>query len=515
MLKRIQKRFLNAFSHIMAFPFLRSHLDLEMAANAGFVFALDTDAESGFFRKVRRQRMAPKPFLDLTLDLSLEGFAWFHSVKTNFFSIVVHNTTPFFEISLRPDELKSHEYEIKKFLIRKPLNFQTHGIGSEPMKILLLGSGELGRELTISLKRLGQTVVAVDRYANAPAMQMADDFEVIDMLNGDELARVVGKHRPNLIVPEIEAIRTEKLKEFEKQGLTIVPTAEAAHLTMNRDAIRDVAARELKLRTARYAYAESAEELLEKSREIGFPVVIKPVMSSSGKGQSLAKKESEIGASWQYACEGKRGDQTRVIVEEFIPFELEITLLTVKQRKGPTLFVTPIGHRQERGDYQESWMPAKIKSALLKKAQAMAKKVTDRLGGAGIFGVEFFITKNEVIFSELSPRPHDTGMVTLISQDLSEFDLHARAILGLPIPAIHYRGPSASAVILADRDSSSVSYSGLEQALKKPGTDVRIFNKPTSRKYRRMGVALAAGKTTDDARKTATRVARSIKIHYS
>lgn len=382
------------------------------------------------------------------------------------------------------------------------------------MKILLLGSGELGKEFTISAKRLGQTVIAVDRYAQAPAMQVADGCEVIDMLNGDELERLVRKHRPDLIVPEIEAIRTEKLREFEAQGTTVIPTAEAAHLTMNRDAIREVAARELKLRTARYAYAETAAELLEQARKIGFPVVIKPVMSSSGKGQSIAKREADIPNSWQCACEGKRGDQIKVIVEEFIPFELEITLLTVKQRKGPTLFVAPIGHRQERGDYQESWMPARVRPALLKKAQKMAKKVTDRLGGAGIFGVEFFITKNEVIFSELSPRPHDTGMVTLISQDLSEFDLHVRAILGLPIPQIHYRGPAASAVILADRESAHISYSGIDRALSVKATDVRIFGKPTSRSYRRMGVALALGKTSDEARKKAKKAASTVQLHY-
>jgi phosphoribosylglycinamide formyltransferase 2 len=384
-------------------------------------------------------------------------------------------------------------------------------------KILLLGSGELGKEFTISAKRLGQHVVAVDRYAGAPAMQVADEFEVIDMLNADELDRLVRKHRPDFIVPEIEAIRTEKLKEFESRGVTVIPTAEAVHLTMNRDAIRDVAARELRLRTARYAYAGSAEELLVKSLEIGFPVVIKPVMSSSGKGQSVARKKEDITGSWQYACDGMRGDQKRVIVEEFIPFELEITLLTIRVRKGgkhSTLFVAPIGHRQERGDYQESWMPARLKPALLKKAQVMAKKVTDRLGGTGIFGVEFFVTKKEVIFSELSPRPHDTGMVTLISQDLSQFDLHVRAILGLPIPEVRYRGPSASAVILADRDSEQVSYSGIDQALVRPGTEIRIFGKPTSRPYRRMGVALATGKTVEEARKKARNAAAAVQLGY-
>jgi phosphoribosylglycinamide formyltransferase 2 len=383
-----------------------------------------------------------------------------------------------------------------------------------PKKLLLLGSGELGKEVVIAAKRFGCTVVAVDRYPNAPAMQVADGCEVIDMLNGAELQTVVEKHQPDLIVPEIEAIRTEKLKDFEKAGITVVPTAEAAHLTMNRDAIREVAARELKLRTAKYAYAESEESLLAEAEKIGFPVVIKPVMSSSGKGQSIAKSARQITDSWRYACEGMRGDQRKVIVEEFIDFELEITLLTVRQRKGPTLFVQPIGHRQERGDYRESWMPARISPEKLKTAQKMAKKITDRLGGAGIFGVEFFVTRKEVIFSELSPRPHDTGMVTLIAQDLSEFDLHVRAILGLPIPTIHYRGPSASAVVLADRSSENFELTGLTRALAKPGTEVRIFGKPSTRPYRRMAVALATGKNTDTARKLATQAASSMKIEY-
>ncbi len=382
-------------------------------------------------------------------------------------------------------------------------------------KIMLLGSGELGKELVIALKRLGREVVAVDRYPGAPAMQVADHFEVINMLDGAELERVVRKHRPAMIVPEIEAIRTEKLQEFEQSGITVVPTAEAAHLTMNRDAIREVASKELKLRTAKYAYASTEAELLQAADRIGYPVVIKPVMSSSGKGQSVARTRKDVAASWKYAAEGKRGDQMRVIVEEFIRFELEITLLTIKPRRGPTLFVSPIGHRQERGDYQESWLPARITPVQLKKAQTMARQITNRLGGAGIFGVEFFIAGREVIFSELSPRPHDTGMVTLISQDLSEFDLHARAILGLPIPVINYRGPSASAVILADRESAQIEYRGLERALAFKNTEVRIFGKPSSRKFRRMGVALATARTTDQARKIARKAAACVKLHYS
>lgn len=379
-------------------------------------------------------------------------------------------------------------------------------------KIMLLGSGELGKEFVISAKRLGLTVIAVDRYAGAPAMQVADEFEVIDMLNASELEKVVQKHQPQIIVPEIEAIRTEKLQEFEARGVQVVPSAKAAHLTMNRDAIRDAAANILKLKTAKFFYAESREELIEASRQVGFPNVVKPVMSSSGKGQSVVKKEADVSAAWDYAVAGMRGDTRKVIVEEFIPFELEITLLTIKQKKGPTLFVRPIGHRQERGDYQESWLPAKMSPTQLKKAQAMAKKVTDYLGGAGIFGVEFFLTKSDVYFSELSPRPHDTGMVTLASQDLSEFDLHLRAILGLPIPEISYWGPSASAVILADRDAEQFEVAGVEQAAKIKQTDIRIFGKPSTRKYRRMGVALARGKTTDEARKKAKMAAGKVRM---
>lgn len=381
-------------------------------------------------------------------------------------------------------------------------------------KIMLLGSGELGKEFVISAQRLGLHVVAVDHYLDAPAMQVADEFEVCDMLNADELKRIVNKHKPDILVPEIEAIRTEKLKDFEESGIQVVPTAKATHLTMNRDVIRDVAAKELKLKTAKYFYAENYEELLSASLKVGFPNVVKPVMSSSGKGQSIVKSKSDVQAAWDYAVAGMRGDRKKVIVEEFIKFESEITLLTVKQKSGPTLFVNPIGHRQERGDYQESWTPARLAQAQLKKAQKMAKKITDYLGGSGLFGVEFFLTKKEVYFSELSPRPHDTGMVTLASQNLSEFDLHLRAVMGLPIPEISYYGPTASAVILADQESTSFKISGLEHALKIKTSDVRIFGKPSTRKYRRMGVALARGKTTDQARKNALKVSEKIKISY-
>ncbi len=379
-------------------------------------------------------------------------------------------------------------------------------------KIMLLGSGELGKEFVISAKRLGLQVVAVDRYAGAPAMALADAFEVVDMLDANQLEAVVHKHKPDIIVPEIEAIRTEKLQEFEDRGIQVVPTARATHLTMNRDAIRDRARHHLKLKTANYAYAESLQELKEKCQQVGFPNVVKPVMSSSGKGQSVLKTADDVEAAWAYAVEGMRGDKQKVIVEEFIKFDFEITLLTVKQKKGKTVFVKPIGHRQERGDYQESWLPAKMSPQQLLKAQKMAKKVTDDLGGSGLFGVEFFVTKKDVYFSELSPRPHDTGMVTLISQDLSEFDLHLRAVLGLPIAEINYYGPSASAVVLAEGDSEKFVVEGVDKALAAQDVDVRIFGKPSTRKYRRMGVSLARARTIELARKKAKKAASHIKI---
>ncbi|MCX7260924.1 MAG: formate-dependent phosphoribosylglycinamide formyltransferase [Burkholderiales bacterium] len=358
-------------------------------------------------------------------------------------------------------------------------------------KILLLGSGELGKEFTISAKRLGCHVVACDSYAGAPAMQVADQSCVFSMLDEKALRAVIAEHKPDLIVPEIEAIRTEVLLEVEKQGFEVIPSARAANLTMNRDRIRDVAVG-LGVRTAKFSYAESADALRQQANDIGFPVVIKPVMSSSGKGQSIAKTEADIQASWDYACQGMRGDRQKVIVEEFIHFDFEITLLTIRQRNGNTIFCQPIGHVQERGDYQYSWQPQAMKPAYLKAAEEMAEKVTSDLGGAGLFGVEFFVTQDEVIFSELSPRPHDTGMVTLISQNLSEFDLHARAILGLPIPQIDTI-EGASAVVLANKEGVAPSYTGVAEAMREPGTDIRIFGKPTTRPYRRMAVALAKG----------------------
>lgn len=359
-------------------------------------------------------------------------------------------------------------------------------------KILLLGSGELGKEFVIAAQRIGQTVIAVDSYENAPAMQVAHGFEVINMLDGAELDRIVAKHQPDFIVPEIEAIRTERLYDYEKQGITVVPSAKAANFTMNRKAIRDLAAKELGLRTANYRYATSAEELQKAVSEVGIPCVVKPLMSSSGKGQSTIKSNEDIVKAWNYAVEGSRGDVVEVIVEGFVNFNSEITLLTVTQNNNlPTLFCAPIGHRQERGDYQESWQPANVSEKDILEAQEMARKVTEALGGAGLFGVEFFLTNEGVYFSELSPRPHDTGMVTLAgTQNFSEFELHLRAVLSLPIAEITLEKVGASAVILASENSNHPTYSGIEQISALPKTDFRIFGKPTSRPYRRMGVAL-------------------------
>lgn len=360
-------------------------------------------------------------------------------------------------------------------------------------KILLLGSGELGKEFTIAAKRLGAYVVAVDSYDNAPAQQVADEREVISMLDGEALDRIVAKHKPDLIVPEIEAIRTERFYDYEKQGYQVVPSARAANFTMNRKAIRDLAAKELKVKTAKYAYATSLSEFTKAVHAIGMPCVVKPLMSSSGKGQSVVKTGSDIQRSWDYAMSGTRGDIKEVIVEEFIQFDSEITLLTVTQKNGKTLFCPPIGHRQERGDYMESWQPHPISAAHLKEAQRMAGKVTKALTGAGIWGVEFFLSKKYgVYFSELSPRPHDTGMVTLAgTQNFSEFELHARAVLGLPIPEITLERVGASAVILASKEGNNPTYTGVEKAISQKQTDIRIFGKPTTRPYRRMAVCLA------------------------
>ena len=383
---------------------------------------------------------------------------------------------------------------------------------SHTARILLLGSGELGREFVISAKRLGAYVIACDAYADAPAMQLADTCEVFSMLDGEKLREAAEKHRPDYIVPEIEAIRTSVLAELEEEGFTVVPSARAAQLTMNRDAIRDLAANELGLAVSKYRYAKNLEEVFAAAQHTGLPCVIKPVMSSSGKGQSTVRREEDLEAAWDYAHANMRGDRQRVIVEQFIDFDYEITLLTVRHNDGIT-FCPPIGHRQERGDYQESWQPTPMSDAAIAKAQAMATSVVNELGGHGLFGVEFFVKGEEVIFSELSPRPHDTGMVTLVSQNLTEFDLHARAVMGLPVPTELRARPAASAVILAERDSGSLSYEGLAEAMA-GGADVRIFGKPTSRPYRRMGVALATAGDTDAARRVARDAAHKVRIVY-
>ena len=383
--------------------------------------------------------------------------------------------------------------------------------------IMLLGSGELGREFAIAAKRLGCRVIACDRYDNAPAMQLADDREVFPMLDGSALRAAVEKHRPDYIVPEIEAIDTATLIELEREGWHIVPSARAVQLTMNRDGIRDFAAKELGLTTSRYLFAETRDDAIGAASTVGLPAVVKPVMSSSGKGQSIARTVEDLGTAFDYAVANMRGDRPRVIVEEFIDFDHEITLLTVSTTDG-VLFCPPIGHRQESGDYRESWQPAPMDAAILASAQEQAAKVVTALGGQGIFGVEFFIARGRAIFSELSPRPHDTGMVTLIGQSPNQFELHLRAILGLPIPAIDLVAPSASAVILADRESHDFSFEGVPNALGlgAPGktVDLRLFAKPITLKNRRMGVALALGDDPEEAKDRAVAGARCIRIKY-
>lgn len=372
-------------------------------------------------------------------------------------------------------------------------------------KILLLGSGELGKEFVIAAKRAGQYVVACDRYANAPAMQVADECEVFSMLDGDALDKVVRKHRPDIIVPEIEAIRTERLFDFEKEGIQVVPSARAVNYTMNRRAIRDLAAKELGLRTAKYFYAKTFDEFKKAADEIGFPCVVKPLMSSSGHGQSYVHNDDELEKAFQDAMEGSRGDVKEVIIEEFIDFDSEFTLLTVTQKEGPTLFCPPIGHVQKGGDYRESWQPYKISDEALKQARHIAGEVTRALTGAGIWGVEFFLTKQgEVIFSELSPRPHDTGMVTLgHTTNLSEFELHFRAVMGLPIAGIELEHAGASAVVLSPEESDKPLGYNFTDALKEERTRIRIFGKPEAHVGRRMGVVLCYG--DKDADTTALR----------
>lgn len=384
-------------------------------------------------------------------------------------------------------------------------------LSSSATKVMLLGSGELGKEVVIELQRLGVEVIAVDRYANAPAMQVAHRSHVISMLDGEALRRLVELEKPNLIVPEIEAIATDTLLELEAEGFTVVPTARAAKLTMNREGIRRLAAEELGLKTGPYAFAATEEEFRAAVADIGYPCVIKPVMSSSGKGQSVARSDADLAHSWKYAQEGGRAGKGKVIVEAFIEFDYEITMLTVRH-VGGTSFCAPVGHIQLKGDYRESWQPHAMSETALANAQRMAGAITEALGGRGLFGVELFVKGDEVIFSEVSPRPHDTGLVTLISQDLSEFALHVRAILGLPIPNIHQHGPSASCAVLVEGESNAVQFGTLDKVLAEPDTHMRLFGKPTVSGQRRMAVTLARAGTIEEARAKAHRAAQAMEI---
>ncbi|HHZ88382.1 MAG TPA: formate-dependent phosphoribosylglycinamide formyltransferase [Chromatiaceae bacterium] len=378
-------------------------------------------------------------------------------------------------------------------------------------RILLLGGGELGKEVVIELQRLGVEVIVVDRYANAPAMQVAHRSHVISMLDGAALREVIEQEHPDYIVPEIEAIATDTLVELEAEGYTVIPTARAARLTMNREGIRRLAAEELGLTTSPYRFAQDRAEFDAAVAEVGLPCVVKPIMSSSGKGQSTLRSEADVNDAWHYAQQGGRSGAGKVIVEGFVEFDYEITQLTVRHSAG-TSFCAPIGHVQVEGDYRQSWQPQAMSAEALEKAQAIALQITNALGGRGIFGVELFIKGNEVIFSEVSPRPHDTGMVTMISQDLSQFALHARAILGLPIPAIRQFGPSASSVVLVEGESSQVNFGGLEQALAAPDTQLRLFGKPEVSGRRRMGVALARADDIESAIKAACAVSAAVEV---
>lgn len=380
------------------------------------------------------------------------------------------------------------------------------------VKVLLLGSGELGKEVVIEFQRYGVEVIAVDRYDNAPAMQVAHRSHTISMLDGKALRKVIELERPHYIIPEVEAIATDTLIDLEREGFTVIPSANATRLTMNREGIRSLAAEKLNLQTSPYRFAGTKEEFVSAVKAIGMPCVVKPIMSSSGKGQSVVKSEKDIDYAWQYAQEGGRSGVGRVIIEGFIDFDYEITLLTIRHKDGIS-FCEPIGHRQEHGDYQESWQPHPMPPAALKHAQDIAGKVVDALGGRGIFGVEFFVKGEQVYFSELSPRPHDTGMVTMISQDLTEFALHVRAILGLPIPNIKQHGPCASSVILVKADTDNLSFSNLEAALAESDTQLRLFGKPEVRGERRMGVCLARGKSIEEARAKANKAASLVKYH--
>ena len=379
-------------------------------------------------------------------------------------------------------------------------------------RALLLGSGELGKEIAIELQRYGVEVIACDKYANAPAMQVAHRSHVFNMLDGAALRRIVEQEQPSLIIPEVEAIATPTLVELEQEGYRVIPTAHAAFLTMNREAIRRLAAEELGLPTAKYIFADNYNEFLAAVEQIGLPCVVKPIMSSSGHGQSTVKTPAQIGQAWHISQEGGRAGAGRVIVEGFVRFDYEITLLTVRHAGG-TLFLQPIGHHQVNGDYRESWQPQAMSEAALQKAQTIARKITDALGGYGIFGVEMFVCGDEVIFSEVSPRPHDTGMVTMISQDLSEFALHARAVLGLPIPEVRFFGPSASRAIVIDGDTNRVSFSGLEQALAVPGVQLRLFGKPEVCGHRRFGVVLATGDSVEDALARSKAALDAVKVN--
>ncbi len=383
---------------------------------------------------------------------------------------------------------------------------------SSAIKVMMLGSGELGKEVVIEFQRYGVEVIAVDRYANAPAMQVAHRSHVISMLDGESLSKLVRQEKPHFIVPEVEAIATGTLIELEKEGFRIIPTAMATRLTMNREGIRTLTAEKLKIKTSPYTFASTKEEFEAGVKSIGCPCVAKPIMSSSGKGQSVVKTLNDVDQAWQYAQEGGRSGGGKVIIEGFIDFDYEITLLTIKHIGGVS-FCAPIGHRQEHGDYQESWQPHPMSHLALKSAQEIASKVVEALGGVGLFGVEFFIKGDEVYFSELSPRPHDTGMVTMISQDLTEFALHVRAILGLPIPKITQLGPSASSVILVKGKSANVSFTGIEQALSEPDTQLRLFGKPEVDGERRMGVCLAKGSSVEEARTKANRAAAHVIAH--
>jgi phosphoribosylglycinamide formyltransferase 2 len=378
-------------------------------------------------------------------------------------------------------------------------------------KVLLCGSGELGKEVVLELQRFGVETIAVDRYAHAPAMQVAHRSHVVNMLDENELRRVIELEKPHYVVPEIEAIATQAFVALEREGYTIIPSARAVHLTMNREGIRQLASEELGIPTSPYVFAEDMESFRAAVGTIGFPCVVKPVMSSSGKGQSVVHTAADIDNAWEYAQDGGRAGGGRVIVEGFVDFDCEITLLTVRHSRG-TAFCAPIGHLQVNGDYRESWQPHAMSALALERAQDIARKVTDALGGRGVFGVELFVKNDEVIFSEVSPRPHDTGLVTIVSQDLSEFALHARALLGLPVPAIEQLGPSASCALLVSGQSTNVKFDGLDEALAVPGTQLRLFGKPEVSGHRRMGVTLAKGESIDEARRIARASCAAIRV---